>query len=137
MYWLGNPCSDELCGISNFIIPGEVLVISFCPKIIDAPRTRVGWWVIRLDRPCCTMPDSTVLVFEQLYETCSRKQILENKLAKTCGDILEYLTAHPNPLAPFHVHPAITGSPNNNMVLILSLRIWLKGLAYRIRRWRR
>ena len=40
VYWLGNPCSDELCGVSNFIIPGEALVISFCPKIIDAPRTR-------------------------------------------------------------------------------------------------
>jgi len=41
--WLGNPCSDELCGVSNSIIPGEVLVISFCPKIIDELRTRMGW----------------------------------------------------------------------------------------------
>ena len=98
-------------------------MISFCPKIIDAPRTRVVWWVLRVDKPCCTMPD-TVLVFEQLYDTCSRKQIPKDRLAKTCGEILEYLTAYLNTQALFScsVHPAIIGRPSNNMVLILSLR---------------
>jgi len=59
--WLGNLCSDELCGVSNFVISGRVLVISFCPKIIGSPRTGVGWWVLGIGKPCCAIQVPSVL----------------------------------------------------------------------------